>query len=249
MKLGLLRVPVPLTGTFALRAGAPETQAEWTVAFFEAIAEEAADYSEMLRALERGWLQARARIGRRRSNSRAEQAVDLLAAAPLLSATTLSRAIGMSNKCAGELLAQFCADGIVVEVTHRSARRLFGLEALAPLREAVRPPYRPDPNRGPGRPRETIVEAESEAEKDIPKPPSLSPLERRNFDYTALQEAMAHLDDVVRTARRTLQSPDLACVPNATLPLEMPLGSGAVLFASGISQSNEASTFRAAEQP
>jgi hypothetical protein len=34
--------------------------------------------------------------------------------------------------------------------------------------------------------------------------PPLSPVERRAFDYTALEEAMAHLDAVVRGARRAL---------------------------------------------
>ena len=68
------------------------------------------------------------------------------------SATTLARAIGMSVKCATELLDRFVAAEMAVEVTHRSARRLFGLRGMAPLGEAVRPPYRPDPNRGRGRP-------------------------------------------------------------------------------------------------
>jgi hypothetical protein len=68
----------------------------------------------------------------------------------------------------------------------------------------VRPPYRPDPNRGPGRPRQP-----SEAEEaDIAPPPlpPLTPIERRAFDYTALEEAMAHLDAVVRRTRLALQA-------------------------------------------
>ncbi len=87
-------------------------------------------------------------------------------------------------------------------------------EALAPLYEAVRPPYRPDPHRGPGRRRETIVEEETKT--DISKPPSLSQLERRNFDYTALQKTMAQLDDVVRMNRRKLQTPNLAGLSSNT---------------------------------
>ena len=35
----------------------------------------------------------------------------------------------------------------------------------------------------------------------------LTPIERRAFDYTALEEAMAHLDAVVRQRRRTLSAP------------------------------------------
>ena len=70
---------------------------------------------------------------------RAPLAIDVMAATPLISATTLAGAIGMSIKNAGMLLERFCAEGVAVEVTHRSARRLFGLSGLAPLRDAVRP--------------------------------------------------------------------------------------------------------------
>lgn len=199
-RVGLLRVPVPLTGAFALRADAPEDQAEWVVAFFEAVAEEAADYSEMLRDLERGWLEARDKIRWRRSNSRAARAVDLLAAAPLLSATTLAGAIGMSIKCAGEMLEQFATSGVVVEVTHRSARRLFGLGTLAPMRDVVQLPYRPSVSRRRGRPSREVVPEVME-EKRV-----LSPLERKVFDYGDLEAAIAQLDVTISDARRRLNT-------------------------------------------
>jgi hypothetical protein len=122
---------------------------------------------------------------------------DLLAAAPLLSATTLARAIGMSIKCAGELLDRFVTEGIAVEVTHRSARRLFG---LAPLRDAVQAPHRPDPQRRRGRP---SVEPVPET---VSTPETLSPLERRSFDYADLEAAMSELDAVIKDTRRALQT-------------------------------------------
>ena len=76
--------------------------------------------------------------------------------------------------------------------------------APAPLQEVVHPPYRPDPNRGPGRPRHDI---EEDMVETAPSPlPPLTPIERRAFDYTALEEAMAHLDAVVRTSRVALRS-------------------------------------------
>lgn len=91
---------------------------------------------------------------------------------------------------------------IAIEVTHRSKRRLFGLQGLAPLRAVVRPPYRPDLNLGRGRPRH---ESEREPPDVAPPPlPPLTPIERRAFDYTALEEAMAHLDAVVRRVRHNL---------------------------------------------
>ena len=202
VKRRLLRVPVPLTGPRALRAEAPEEHSEWVVAFLGAVAAEAGDYLELLRRLEHGWLTARRKIAGRRSTSRAALAVDVLAAAPLLSATTLARAIGMSIKCATELLDRFVAEGVAVEVTHRSARRLFGLAGLAPLRGVVQPPVRPDPSRGPGRPRHATLEDNTAAE--VPSLPPLSPIERPALDYGALEEAMAHLDAAVRRARVSL---------------------------------------------
>ena len=145
----LLRVPVPLTGPRALSADAPEGHSEWVVGFLDAVAAEAGDYLELLRRLEHGWLAARSKVMSRRSTSRAAVAVDVLAAAPLMSATTLARVIGMSVKCATELLDRFVVEGAAVEVTHRSARRLFGLAGLAPLRGVVQPPVRPDRVAGP----------------------------------------------------------------------------------------------------
>jgi hypothetical protein len=43
----------------------------------------------------------------------------------------------------------------------------------------------------------------------------LSPVERRAFDYAALEEAMAHLDAVVRQTRHNLRAQDL----RATAPI------------------------------
>ncbi len=202
-RIGLLRVPAPLTGAHALRADAPEEYADWVGDFFEAVAAEAADQMEMLRALQRGWSEARGKISSRRSNSRAAPAVDLLAAAPLLSATTLAKALGMSVKCAGELLDRFVAEGIVIEVTHRAARRLFGLAGLAPLREAVQPRRRPDPERRRGRPYREADEEEV-AEFEIAEAPARPALERPVFDYADLEAAMLQLDDVIKDTRRKL---------------------------------------------
>jgi hypothetical protein len=199
----LLRAPVPLTGPRALSDEAPHGRADWMVAFLEALASEATDYLEMLRSLERGWIAARARVPAQRSTSRAALAVDVMAAAPLISATTLARAIGMSIKSATDLLDRFVAAEIAVEVTHRSARRLFGLVGMAPVRDVTTAPRRPVAGRGRGRPR-----AEQPPETDIAPPSPLSPLtrfQRPPIDYAALEEAMAHCDQVIRETRRRLQ--------------------------------------------
>jgi hypothetical protein len=78
--------------------------------------------------------------------------IDVLAATPLLSATTLARTTGLPIKSATVMLAGLVADEVAVEVTHRSARRLFGLADMAPIRDVTIPPRRPEPGRGRGRP-------------------------------------------------------------------------------------------------
>ncbi|MBY0332202.1 MAG: hypothetical protein K2X49_16210, partial [Acetobacteraceae bacterium] len=144
----LLAAPLPLTGAAALRADVAWDPETWVPSFLLALAEEAEATLDLLRDLERGWIAARGAIGVRRRHSRAPAAVDLLAAAPLLSATTLARALDLSVKSALALLEDLRRRDVVVEVTGRSARRLFGLRDLAPLAAAVAPPRRPEPGRG-----------------------------------------------------------------------------------------------------
>ncbi len=64
----------------------------------------------------------------------------------------------------------------------------------------MRPPYRPNPNLGRGRPR---LEIEEDVLEEVPLPP-LTPVERRAFDYTSLEEALTHHGAVVRQTRRVL---------------------------------------------
>jgi hypothetical protein len=202
MQHRLLRVPVPLTGPRALGADVPFEPEAWIPVFLDALADEAADYLQLLVDMERNWLAARTIVAGRRSTSRASAAVDIMAAAPLVSATTLAGGLGMAVKNATALLDSFAAAGVAVEVTHRSRRRLFGLQGLAPLRDGVRPPWRPEPGRGRGRP-------------PIPRPEpaqpgagfpvrQISPEERRAFDYGELEFCMAQLDHVIRQTRRSL---------------------------------------------
>ena len=73
------------------------------------------------------------------------RAVDLLAATPLVSATSLAAGLGIAVKNAIALLDGLVAAGIAVEVTHRAKRRLFGLAGMAPLRDGVAAPRRPEP--------------------------------------------------------------------------------------------------------
>ena len=149
----LTALPCPLlTGAAALAAEIPWARAEWTGHFLEAVADEAEDGLALLRQIERHWFAARHAVAGRRRDSHAAAAIDLLAAAPLLSATSLAEILGIAINNATRLLDGFVRLGIVSEVTQRSKRRLYGLKHLAPLREAAAPPRRPQPGRRPGRP-------------------------------------------------------------------------------------------------
>jgi hypothetical protein len=198
----LLRLPVPLTGAAALRADAPWRPEEWIPAFLHAVAEEADDALQLLCDLERGWRAVRAAVAGRRRQSRAPAAIDLLAAAPLLSASSLARALGMAVKNAAALLDAFEAAGIAVEVSRRSKRRLYGLAGLAPLRDEVAPPRRPEPGRGRGRP--PVAPAEHASQTPPLPAPALTPILHRDFDTSDLEAAMAFADETIRRVRRNL---------------------------------------------
>lgn len=198
----LLRMAVPLTGAAALRAETPFDLASWLPAFLQAVAAEAADGRQLLIDLERAWFAARAAVAGRRRDSHAAAAVDMLAAAPIISATSLAAGLGIAVKNAIRLLDGLMGAGIAIEVTHRSKRRLFGLKAMTPLAEAVRPPYRPQPGRGRGRP--PIQPADGERTDPSPPLPPLTLIERRAFDYSELEHRMAQLDLSIRHTKHAL---------------------------------------------
>lgn len=193
----LLRAPLPLTGARALGAEMPWEREAWIPVFLDALAGEAADGLQRLAELERAWFSARGAVAGRRRHSRAPQAVDLLAAAPLLSATSLALGLGMAVKNATVLLDGLADTGVAVEVTHRSKRRLFGLQGMAPLRDQVAPPRRPEPGRG--RPPTWLTEK-------APAPGPLTPVERWTYDYAALDHWMAEAEQAMRRTRRTLDA-------------------------------------------
>ena len=95
----LLRTPLPLTGAAALQADVPWGFAAWAPLFLQALAGEARDALRQLALLEQAWRQARQIVatGRRR-NSQAPAALDLIAAAPLISAGTLAGCLRMAPK-------------------------------------------------------------------------------------------------------------------------------------------------------
>jgi len=198
----LLQAPVPLTGAAALRAETPWARSAWTVAFLHALAAEAADGRQLLTDLERAWFAARAAVDGRRRDSHAARTVDLLAARSLVSATTVATSLGLAVKTALRLLESLVAAGVAVEVSHRAKRRLFGLAGMAPLRATVLPPRRPEPGRSRGRP--PLAPPEDTVSGPPPALAPLTPVERRAFDYSDLEAAMTHLDQVLRQTQRSL---------------------------------------------
>ncbi|MGK7870786.1 hypothetical protein [Falsiroseomonas sp. E2-1-a20] len=199
---GLLRAPLPLTGASALRAEVDWRFETWVPVFLQALADEAEDALARLADLERGWSAARQATAGHRRHSRTPAAVDLLAALPLLSATSLARALGIAVKSALAILDRLVQDGVVVEVTGRAARRLFGLRNLAPLAAAVAPPRRPEPGRGRGRPRLVPREIESAPPTGLiaPRPP----VARTAFDYSDLEAALREAEAAMRRTRQSL---------------------------------------------
>ena len=201
----ILRVAAPVTGAAALRAETSFELSAWLPAFLRALASEAADGRQLLMDLERAWFAARSGVAGRRRDSHAagrrragRHAADLRHLA--------GRWPRRHGQSAIRLLDGLVAAGVAIEVTHRSKRRLFGLKGMAPLGAAVRPPYRPEPGRGRGRPPILAVEDDA-ADTPLPLPSApLTPIDRRQFDYSDIEHCMAQMDQAIRQTRRALNT-------------------------------------------
>jgi hypothetical protein len=205
-------LPCPLlTGAAALGTDIPWARDDWIGHFLTALAGKAEDGLALLARLERHWFAARTVVAGRRRDSHAAAAIDILAAAPLVSATTLGQALGIATNNATRLLDGFVGLGIASEVSQRAKRRLYGLKHLAPLREATAPPRRPMPGRRPGRPSAASLVADTSGEVAdmgfplVPSPP-LPPLERRAFDFSDIDRLLDLTDQAIRRAQRVLEA-------------------------------------------
>ncbi len=207
----ITRLPFPFSGASALSEEAPWPLAAWTGEFLGALAAEAEDGLHLLRIVERDWHAGRRAVRDRRRGSYAAAAVDILAAAPVVSTTSLAMALGIAPKNAGRLLENFTLLGIAVEVTHRSKRRLYGMKHLAPLREAAAaPPRSALIGRGRGRPsacagRTADAKPGPAAPPPIKSPPPLPRPERDQFEFGELDRWMALADQAIRRAQRALE--------------------------------------------
>lgn len=183
----------PVTGAAAFRTGNSWDERRWIPAWLEALEYEAAGIRDMVHTLERSWRDARAQAGDQRRNSKAALAIDIIAAHPVISATTLAARLSVSVQAACVLLERFVERGLAVDVTHRAARRLFALKDLAPLREAIGAREKPVPGRKRGRP--ALGEGAAPVDQDVVSAEvSFQPLLRWKPDYAVLDAAIAFAD-------------------------------------------------------
>jgi hypothetical protein len=200
VRRGVTVLPCPLlTGAAALAAEVPWTRAVWVGHFLDAIRAEAVDGLALLRLIERSWWHARRAVAGRRRDSHAAAAIDLLAAAPLLSATALAQLLGIAIKNAIRLLDGLVGQGLVSEMTHRSKRRLYGLTHLAPLRAATTAPRRPS-----GTVIKPVMAAAAEPMGPLVSSPPLLPLERRQFDFSNIDQLLDRTDQAIRRVQNVL---------------------------------------------
>ena len=168
--------------------------------------------------MEREWRAARTVVSRRlgsRSTSRLPQAIDVLAASPLLSVSALARALGCTVEGASGMLDELARLEIVAEVTGmtgRGARRLYGLRRLVPMRaETTAARRRPEADRAGGRER-SLCHPSPNCRSSLrgrrpalltmtPEAGRLTPLA---FDFEALDRLIAAADEQTRHVRRLL---------------------------------------------
>jgi hypothetical protein len=104
-KTRLLGIPLPLVGAAALAPETPWELNQWLTAFLTSLAKEATWSLQLALDLDRSWRKARIGTAKRKKGSHFASAVDCLAAAPLMSATSLARTLGISVKSAINILA------------------------------------------------------------------------------------------------------------------------------------------------
>ena len=227
---GLMHMTVPLlTGARAFAGDAPRQQEAWVALFLGSLAEEAEWGIALLRLIEREWFAARSAVGGRRRDSHAMAAIDVMAAAPIVSATSLARGLGIAVKNAAALLDSFVAGGIAIEVTHRSKRRLFGLKHLTPLREEALPPRRAgraagSARRGEAARRRAVALPDMEySDAGDAMPPlrrllALSPRDRQEIELTGLDGWMREAEQVIRRSQAILDRLAQPSRPSAVRP-------------------------------
>lgn len=188
---GLFAAPVPLTAPAAFRPDAPTDRIEWIADFLHELQLEAVRFDDLLSRMEYAWTFARRAVRGQRSTNRAGLVVDLLMLHPLASATGIAHCTGLSINAALQILERLQDQGIVVEVTNRSARRLFAMRAFEGISDCIRPPQRR--SRG----KTTRDEPEIASSSFSPVLKRIQRDELPPLDYTDLDQALAAADRAV----------------------------------------------------
>lgn len=204
-KHGLLPHGVPLVGAASLAADESWGAETWVPRFFRSLSNEADDLLLLVSRLDRAWRQAREAVRGRRMTSRAPALIDLLAAAPLLSSRAAAEALDIAPKNVIRLLDELTEQGVIIEVSRRAKRRLYALPGMAPLRDNVVEPKRPEVGRGRGRPPTARFDLEENQAVEAPSTPS-TPLPRINIDYSGLDAAMAEMESATKRTRAALDA-------------------------------------------
>jgi hypothetical protein len=203
---GLMPPDVPLVGAASLMADESWDLEQWLPTFYRTLANEADEIVNLTSRLDHVWRQARFAIRGYRRSSHAPALVDLLAAAPMLSSPIVATVLDIAPKNAIRLLEDLLADGVIVEVSRRAKGRLYALPDMAPLRESVAEPKRPEFGRGRGRPRADAPMPEVVEEPEPIRPAPAAPIDRFAFDYGGLDAAMAELEAVSRKTKSALDA-------------------------------------------
>ena len=130
----------------------------------------------------------------------------MIAASPIVSATALAHSLDIAVKNAATLLDAFVARGIAIEVTHRSKRRLFGLKHLAPLRAEAALPRRVVRRRARMAGRGSGADDADPPDTPPPvlEPLRLTPFERKEFEFSDLDNWMREADQLIRRSQAVL---------------------------------------------
>ena len=223
-----------LTGVAALDADAPSGRDPWLARFLSALADEAADGLLRLRSLERTWTAARRRVdakhrgdgagSKSRSTSRLPQAIDILAATPLLGPASLARALGLTRAGASRMLERAVELDLAVEITGRGSHKLYALPDLSHMQDEIRrsrafqgSTARIRAHGDDGVDSDTASDVNAEGMMDVilkrPEMPPLVPGERVGRDARGapppdlqadLDAALAGLEEPLRRVRSTL---------------------------------------------
>ena len=140
----------------------------------------------------------------------AAAAIDILAAAPLVSATSLGQALGIATNNATRLLDGFVLLGIVSEVTHRVEAAALWAEAPCTAGRSDRTatpaaagtPARPADRRRASQMRSYEM-GETGSTGPLPSPP---PLKRREFDFTEIDRLLDLTDQAIHRVQHLLEA-------------------------------------------